>query len=200
MKILGLGNHACQGKDQVCKFIQDERGKQYKIQRFAFADALKREVNAMIEQAGGVDAFFARKDLLPWVVREENPDMKDPLCPLGKFRTLLQYVGVLRRESDPDYWVNQTKRDIWEQKPEVAVITDLRFLNEWDIIGELKGYRCRVQRTGYVSKVPLHISETCLDVKTAADWDYRIEAANLTQLKEQALRVFDDLIKDRPHA
>ena len=192
MKIIGLGHKARQGKDEAVQMILAER-KTYQIQRFAFADALKREVNTMIERAGGVDAFFARKDLLPWVVREENPDMKDPLCPLGKFRTLLQYVGVLRRESDPDYWVNQTIADINRHQPDVAVITDMRFLNEVKMIKSLGGYTCRVRRTGYVSSVPLHISETCLDSMT--DWDYQIDAADLGQLKEQALRVFDSIIK-----
>jgi hypothetical protein len=193
MKVIGLGHRAQNGKDQMCQMLISECGKKYQIMRFAFADALKREVNAMLERAGGVDAFFARKDLLPWVVREENPDMKDPLCPLGKFRTLLQYVGVLRRESDPDYWVNQTIKDINKHQPDLAIITDMRFQNEVKMVKQLGGYTCRVRRTGYVSNVPLHISETCLDSMT--DWDYQIDAADLGQLKEQALRVFDNIIK-----
>ncbi len=193
--VLGLGYRARHGKDTACQMLIAERGNQYKIVRFGFADALKIEVNSEIECAGGVDAFFANTALPAEVVREDNPDMTDPLCPLGKFRTILQYWGVMRRETDPDYWTNQTAKAIKASACDLAIITDMRFLNEIKLVHDLGGFTARVQRVNYVSDVPLHISETCLDVLKDEEWDYRIDASNLEQLKEQALKVFDSIIK-----
>jgi hypothetical protein len=112
----------------------------------------------------------------------------------GKFRRLLQHFGTeFRRAQDPDYWVRKTLARISEERPDFALINDLRFPNEMKAIQAAGGYVVRVTRVGFVSDVPEHVSETALNHLTPLDWDYCIEAPDgqLEVLKDEALNAFE---------
>jgi hypothetical protein len=204
--IIGFGNKARQGKDEAIKAILEHVGNTLDARAFGFGDALKREVNAAVELCGGMKELFeafrlhtgiaanSNAPLLPdWVVFDENAPMDDPLSPYGKQRTLLQWWGTeFRRAQDPDYWVKKTIERIESENPEVALIRDLRFPNEFSAIQGANGYVVKVIRQGYVSTVPEHCSEKALDSVPLLEWDYVISVpdSSLELLKEEAVNAF----------
>lgn len=192
--VLALGHKSRQGKDEAAKHIIAQRGVTRNVRRYAFGDALKIEVNAAIEQYGSIVDLFAEMDsmLPPWVVIESDPDMTDPLSPYGKYRTLLQWWGTeYRRAQDPDYWVKRCVERIAEENPAVAIITDLRFLNEADWVWRVKGRCIKVTRTGFRPLVNQHQSELVLDSVSTEFWDYLISASTIPELHKSALAMFD---------
>src|SRR4051812_28487571 len=108
--VIGLGYKARHGKDSAAQAIIEARGADYDVRRYAFADELKIELTSAICKAGNIAEFFSQWDsLLPdWVILEPEPDMTDPLCPFGKYRTLLQWYGTeYRRAQNDSYWVER---------------------------------------------------------------------------------------------
>jgi len=209
--IIGFGHKARHGKDEAVKALVSLCGCPTPcIRRYGFADALKREVadaavrygecsmEKLIDAFRGATAEFKKVvfDLPDWVKYEPDADMDDPLCPYGKQRTLLQFWGTeFRRAQDPDYWVKKTLAQIELDNPEVALIGDLRFPNEVEGIRAAGGYVVRVDRVGYVSDVPEHISEKALDGMSEMDWDYVIKAPDggLQVLCEEAVNALNFL-------
>jgi hypothetical protein len=93
----------------------------------------------------------------------------------SKDAPLLQRVGVEMRENDPDVWVRSVDSKIRDARPPVAVITDLRFPNEFAYVKALGGVCWNVVRRDAVGSVLVdpsrpanHISETAL---VGAKWD-----------------------------
>lgn len=88
---------------------------------------------------------------------------------------LLQRVGVEYRERDEQVWIRAVYAKLLAAPPRVAVITDVRFPNEFDFIKALGGVCWKVERrlsTGELfvdpSRSAAHVSETALD---DAPWD-----------------------------
>lgn len=205
--IIGFGHKARHGKDEAIKTIIQEFGGVLGIQKYGFGDALKREVNDAAVAAGGMKELFpllspglalTTTSLVPCrpdvVVYDPHAPMDDPLCPLGKQRTLLQWWGSeYRRAQDLNYWVKKTMSKIAKDKPQVALICDVRFPNEVDAIRAAGGYVVRVDRVGFVSDVPEHYSEKALDHFTDLDWDYVVSVldGNLLALCEGAVNAFN---------
>lgn len=128
-----------------------------------------------------------------WVVFDENAPTDDPFSPLGKQRALLQWWGTeYRRSQDPDYWVKKLMKRIAEENPDVALIRDLRFPNEFEAIRGSAGYCVKVVRVGFQSDVPEHSSEQALDFLPDLEWDAIISAVdgNLAGLHSSALDCF----------
>ena len=192
-----------EGKDG--RFNTEER---YDIRRYAFADALKREVNAAALEAGGMEKLFLPNrrfalckgyymEFPEWVQYDSNAPMDDPLCPLGKQRTLLQFWGAeYRRSQDPDYWVKQLANTIELEKPQIALISDLRFANEMAFVKEY-GETIRVDRAGLPPST--HASETALDDVSPEDWSIILtNDGTLSEFLEGAVTCFDELLKNYP--
>lgn len=199
--VIGLGHKARRGKDTVAKTIIETFGGQYDIHRYAFADELKKEVNEAAEKAGGMLALFLQmyNQLPEWVIYDKNPDMTDPLCPMGKQRTLLQWWGSeLRRDKDPFYWVKKVKAAIERDKPQVAIITDVRFPNEFMFVKSLDGHMVKVERGGYVDldTNPTHHSEQRL-ANAVFDYEITAEEGDLQELKRCAVELFAMLIRQQ---
>lgn len=205
--IIGFGHKARHGKDEAVKAILADCASVRDARKYSFADALKREVTDAVRAIGGMENLFAMglpwlhatQDAPPvpdWVQYDPNADMTDPLCPYGKQRTLLQWWGTeFRRAQDPYYWVEKTMARIFEENPEVALISDVRFPNEVNGIRINGGYIVRVDRIGYVTDVPEHVSEKALDGMSEMDWDYVIKApeGGLDVLREEATNAFNFL-------
>jgi hypothetical protein len=93
---------------------------------------------------------------------------------------LLQMVGTdIMRRINPDIWVNCLKYQLEEEQPRVALITDMRFHNEFALCAAY-GMTIKVSRLNedgslYISpdRPANHPSETDLD---GAKFDYHVEA------------------------
>lgn len=181
--LIGLGYKARHGKDTVAAEIAARYKDQFDIKVYGFADALKAEV----EELGA--AAIAFKHGIPL---DPNPDMTDPLCPSGKQSRVLQFWGEARRTAHPFYWVNKLREQIEKDQPKIAIVKDVRHLNELYFIKAFGGYTVKVSRNGFVdlSRDPNHVSETQLD-GVQFDIEIAVEDGQLDQLKKDAVTTFE---------
>lgn len=216
MLILGFGHRACRGKNAAAQAIADERGGRYNIHQYSFATELKKEANAAAVSAGGMLELFKAGGVTEgfgigkhftcfpeWVVYDTEPDMTDPLCPLGKQRKLLQWWGTeYRRAQHPAYWVKKLFKTIDAEKPQVALVTDVRFFNELFALKEKRpdrvGYCIRIDREGFDDSATNsgHVSEQELDAALVGDprgYDFGITVrdGDLDELLKNAVYLFD---------
>jgi hypothetical protein len=121
--------------------------------------------------------------------------MNDPMCPLGKQRSLLQFWGAeYRRAETPDYWVRKLANTIELEKPQIALISDLRFENEMQFVLQY-GEAIRVDRDSLPPAT--HISETALEDSTG--WSLILENnGSLEDFKVGAVVAFDELLLNFP--
>lgn len=162
--LIGITGKKRHGKDSVCDAIQALRPESY---RFAFADALKREVAA----ACGVTVEYIN----------EHKD---------NFRLILQGWGTDFRRGlfGNDYWIRQAESALLnnrkvEAKPVLWIATDVRFPNEAEMILRNGGKLIRVERPGVTSN-DQHASETAMD-----DFPVAATVINDHTLKTLATRV-----------
>jgi hypothetical protein len=180
----------------------------YDIRRYSFASALKREVNAAAVSAGGMENLFKPNhrfamckgyytDFPDWVQYDPNAPMDDPMCPLGKQRSLLQWWGGdFRRNQDSEYWVRQLAQQIELEKPQLALISDLRYLNEFHFCKEY-GEVVKVERLGIPQGT--HSSEVELDSVSPEDWSLVLENnGSLEEFLLGAVMAFDELLLNFP--
>lgn len=114
---------------------------------------------------------------------------------------LLQKIGLEYRENPQfgvDVWVRAVYSKMLFEHPALAIVTDVRFRNEFDFIKALGGTTVRVTRFdehGHVfvdpSRPATHISETAL---THAPWDITVENRDLVGLETQALLIAEHVI------
>jgi hypothetical protein len=127
---------------------------------------------------------------------DTKPSYDDPLCPYGKQRALLQWWGSeYRRAQDPDYWVRKLEDTLISERAgvDVAVITDMRFPNEFELVQYLGGIPVRLDRPGYPDD-DTHQSETALN---NFPFHYVISGSSLTELKTNGLALFDQIVMER---
>lgn len=189
--LVALGFRARNGKDTAAKAIIDNFADKYDVRHYSFGMALKEEVNGI--------------DQVEWCMRhgiayDFDPPMDDPLCQTkhGKQSRLLQFYGTeYRRAQDRFYWINKLHDRLEVEKPQFAVISDLRFLDEFYWVKSGKGYTVKVNRHGFVdlSRDSKHVSETQLD--NVGNWDYEIGVLDgeLEQLKQDACEVFQMIVE-----
>src|SRR5205814_2051130 len=112
---IGFGYKARSGKNTCVTEIIKQRGGKYDVHEYSFAQALKREVNSAAANAGGMPELFKQGGVYDpgypemikfpsWVKYDPSAPADDPLCPLSKQRTLLQWWGTdYRRNQSPSY-------------------------------------------------------------------------------------------------
>lgn len=220
--VIGFGFRMRSGKDTAVEEIIKQRGlvdprattlgyggDRYDIRRYSFADALKREVTAAALKCGGMQQLFGGTpamfvqangsflELPEWVQFDPNAPMDDPECPLGKQRALLQFWGSeYRRSIDPEYWVRQLAQRIELEKPQIALISDMRFPNEMVFVKQ-HGETVRVDRDGLPPAT--HASETALADTSDEDWSIILENnGTLEEFLEGATTCFDELLTNFP--
>ena len=153
--IIGLTGYAQSGKDTVAKILVD----QYGYTRIAFADKIRDflyETNPMYDSIAGEPLFVkARVDRDGWEKAKQSPQI----------RRLLQNSGVAARKVFGDgFWVHEAMKTMLDYPwPDMNyVITDVRFLNEADMIRANNGQIWRIKRIG-VDAVNAHVSESQMD-------------------------------------
>jgi hypothetical protein len=101
------------GKDVTTKaFIKLFAQNGINAKRFAFADALKREVNPLTLLNLGINAFT-----------EDSYEKQ-------LIRPLLLAWGKIGRNLDENYWVKKVSAEIKNSEPCLAIISDCRYPNE----------------------------------------------------------------------
>lgn len=211
--IFGYGFRARSGKDSAVAAIIAERGHLYDIRRYSFASELKKEVNQAALACGGMEHLFVQPqeyvqengnflELPEWVVFDPNPPMDDPECPLGKQRLLLQwYGGEFRRSCNASYWIARVAARIAEEKPECALLSDVRYPNEVQFCQKY-GEAIKVDRPGLPSlhgAAGVHASELALASFQGWD-DVIVNDSTLESLRDKALFSFDMLMSAVPSA
>lgn len=205
MLIIGFGNKSRQGKDTAAEAIKDHFDKlnqlnyrhMYKLSAkpvnvgiFKFATSLYREVNEFLSVVRECEIWqdhflvgpYADSPIsIPlWVQPDPTPETT-PLAPYGKHPKLLQWWGTEYRRNNfgENYWVDKLFASI-PANTDIALISDVRFLNEADGIKQRGGYTVNVQRlredgSQYFStdRPSDHPSETMLD---NYNWDYYIKS------------------------
>lgn len=145
MIVLGLVGKAGAGKDFTYSRLAERFG-DHVVQRYSFGDLLKRDIEATL----GADAWvkFDNDEYRPAPLHWTRFPVlhRKPYAP--EIRSLLQWWGTeLRRGQNPDYWVDKMRDDLADLElatavygqNEVAVITDLRYENEAQMVRDLGG-------------------------------------------------------------
>lgn len=172
--IVGLSGKKRSGKDTFAQVLVDEFG----FTRVAFADALKETVLRLnpIVDAFNTGAWVATTRLADvvggegWEKAKERPEV----------RRLLQEHGLAIREVMPSFWIDAAmkKADEFER----VVLTDVRFPNEADAVGE--GLLIRIDRPALMT-FDEHLSETALDDYGNFD-EYVLNSGTVEDLHEKA--------------
>ena len=201
---IGFGYKARRGKDTAVKAIVRTVGGMLYARQYAFADELREEINRALfdrwVQDRPHDCFDSTspepmRHLCAWAgvpYDTDAPVSKD--YPFGKQRALTQWWGTeYRRAQDPDYWVKRLAERIEREQPKFAVISDLRFFNEF----EYCDYRIRMDRPGFeIDDGAHHISEQQLDAMPADRWNAVITARTVEQVERQALYHFRRIARE----
>lgn len=153
-KVIGLVGRARGGKSTTAASMKSE--------------SLKKGLQAEIFEMSGyvlADLNTGSKHSLPnsiWTRENIDPEM-------------LVERGMSRRQEDPLYWVSLLESDIKERNPDIAIIPNIRFLNEARFVRGFEGGNLirvlSLLRDGveYISpdRDPNHQSETeHLEIKT----------------------------------
>jgi len=105
-------------------------------------------------------------------------------------REFMQYLGtdIMRKMYEP-IWLENCFRRIEEDKPEVAIIGDCRFMNEIHAVQERGGKVIRLKRSLYECN---HQSE--IDADNYTEFDGVIDNSNL-DINQSCQAFIDELIK-----
>ena len=169
--IIGLSGYAQYGKDTVAKYLVEHHG----FTRIAFADKIRDylyEMDPMFDSIAGEPMFVkAKVDRDGWEVAKKHPHI----------RRLLQTSGVAARKVfGQGFWVHEAMKTMLDDpRPDMNyVITDVRFLNEADMVRANKGQIWRVERDG-VKAVNGHVSEHDLD-----NWEFDAYIHNNSSIED----------------
>ena len=180
----------------VDKLFDDSLGKFVKI--YGLADTLKdlciNVLGLEHSQAYGTDKEKNSSTSLKWgSLPHPNKNTKSKKMTA---REVLQYVGTdIFRKLDPNVWINSLLRKIEKDKPEIALICDIRFKNEISCLQKKGGFIVGLTRDHH-SKEDEHSSEKeigeCFGLCDAV-----IDNKNI-DIKEQ-LKMIHEAIKHLPN-
>ena len=154
MIVVGLTGYARSGKDTVANHLVAEHG----FVPYSFASPLKeivRELDPLCDSWGEpyrLSAVFRDCD--------DNEDQVKRYAP--EYRRVLEVLGTkCLRSRDPDIWVNMLSKKLLAERPERAVITDVRFPNEAGLLRMFNhsplpdaAELWRVHRPGFIPLAP----------------------------------------------
>jgi hypothetical protein len=211
--LIQFGMKAKRGKDTACQIIKEEFGERYSVRQYAYADALRSEVLEMLYEI--------------WVAEGKNPDefpshcieVMEQLCyaigvpfdkqakvepgyPATKQRPVYQYVGMARRAADAFYWVNKLRQRVEAERPQIALISDMRFRNEFAYGQSFKGYNVKLVRPDLDAQESLseaeatHVSECELDSLPDSAFYRVITHTSVDDLRRQVIQLVNDIITE----
>jgi len=194
MILIGLGSKARQGKNYVANYMLEVEGVHGgEVGLYSFADELKRYCKEHHDE------------LVPqWQLSrqtKQQPAHKED--PIYGCTAILQWYGTeVARKNNPNIWVEAVADKIKKERPEIAIITDVRFPNEAAYVKNHDGFMVEVIRlnedgTRYYdpNRDKTHISETALD--DYLGWDYSIlcKSGNLDSLRLKSHAVIRAIVE-----
>lgn len=161
VRIIGLHGKAGTGKDTVASYICDNYPSSF---QHAFADPLK---DALCNLFGVSRMLFDDR-----VLKERHNDILETSP-----RNIAQYFGsdVIRKEFGPDFWIrrlanklNNRCLGLKTQRGDLAVISDVRFQNEYDWVISNQGIIIHLTREAASDTIgiPGHESEQSIELHT----------------------------------
>ena len=112
------------GKNFVGNILNKYLSEQgYKVKEVSFAEALKEDVAKIL----GITLEQLEQMKEDDVYLESDKDCNT----VSTIRQILQNYGMMRREENPDIWVEKALPKIFDNDSEVIIITDFRFENEY---------------------------------------------------------------------
>ena len=126
-KIIGIAGVARAGKDTFFKYFLDAI--KLDIQRIAFADELKKDLNNFLKSKSGISAFT------------NDTNEKNIIRPI-----LVSYGCMMRDITEGRYWINKIDMLIEESRKSHFCLTDVRFPNEVDYIHNNSGIVIHLSR------------------------------------------------------
>ena len=118
MKIIAVSGVARAGKDTIANRLAKvvgEMNPSIKVLRASFAGQLKSETRDFINDKFNIDVFSA------------DGEEKEIIRPI-----LIGYGQARRSQTKGKYWVNSVEKEIFLEKPDLTIISDLRFADEVD--------------------------------------------------------------------
>jgi hypothetical protein len=124
MKLIGITGLARSGKDVFCKMatkILTDSG--YCVKKYAFADTLKNEIQPFLRDVCGVDVWTNDTEI--------KKDIRD---------FLVWYGTTFWRKRQPNRWIKNVELQLEKDKPDIALISDVRYPNEGHWIHSFEGF------------------------------------------------------------
>lgn len=138
--IIGLCGVARSGKDTFFEYARKYLEETYDVvaARYAFADALKQDINKFLIDKTGISAYTTRNS------------EKRLIRPM-----LVAYGSMMREMTNGSYWVNNARRDLEQNRDfdRVTFITDVRYENEYGLVKEYGGVCIHIRRIGSDLKI-----------------------------------------------
>lgn len=185
-KIIGISGYARSGKDTFYnRSALHLKSRNLESIRYAFADALKEELDGLLKEHVGISAFT------------EKDKEKELIRPL-----LVTYGTELRRQLNPNCWIDKIKSRVLADAGEgkYVFITDVRFENEAQWVKSQGGTMVYVERD---SIKPANGEEHRQNVRMRKYLDYKIfwdtfgeDKTNLCD--EHVLPFLSHLIQNQP--
>lgn len=186
-RIIAINGKAGAGKNTVADLIKDHLYSTLSLESkvFAFADPIKNIVLEMFPKTDPGDLWGAserRSKVIPGAFDEDGN--------LLTYRKLLLDLGKKGRNYNKDIWINATLENIStylsSTNNSIAIITDLRFTNEFLKLKETDCFFIKIVRPNNQTKVE-DISETDLDHLPDSSFDSVIN--NFSDLQRLGLDV-----------
>lgn len=128
-KIIGIAGNARSGKDTVGTLIKGVYEKQgHKVALVSFAAALRDEINDFCLEKLGISSYTT------------DDEEKKIIRPL-----LVCWGTEIRRAIDDNYWIKALDQTMNDDET-LYIITDLRFINEYDFIKGHSGTTLYLER------------------------------------------------------
>ena len=180
MLIIGFTGPPGAGKDTAYEIIKQAATPSWKVERFSFADPLRAMADELMDLPEGHDYWGQdRKDQPSVLFNGHTP------------RDLLIELGMLGRKYNPTIWLSLASRAIAESKADVAVITDVRFVNEAERVLELGGLLVDIVRPGHVydpgresesGQAAMHANRTLLNMGDMPAFQRAVETLWWTEI------------------
>jgi hypothetical protein len=182
MIIIGLIGPAGAGKSTVAAMLGE-----YGARRYAFAEPLKQMVKAAFQ--------LTDEQLYGTQAQKETVDLRYGLSG----RQLLQRVGQgIRDTFGPDFWWQYLADRLRKERPEIAVIEDVRYMNEASgILGHNFAAPIREKTPSvYMWRIESPGRESLADAshQSEAEWD-RCSFTHVIRPEVRDLQVLGDIVR-----
>lgn len=209
--IVAFGYKARSGKDTAVSHLVETYKDKYDVRRYAFADQVKVECYDLLNNWRA--AFWSLPTPFnfltmphPVELSLEPATLEQKVAWVNKNRSgdlgrMLQYFATdYRRRQQPFYWVQSLASRIAKDNPQVALISDMRFKNEYYWVASNGGYTVKTTRVGYQlddGRDPNHPSENDLnDIKF--HFDIQVPDGGepeINELRKDAAYVFERILE-----